>query len=62
MGQPSLTRTEQVLAVLCAGGRAEEGCGDAQGIWRLFDAAGKEVPAWNHAIKLAARIHEDNKQ
>jgi hypothetical protein len=57
----ALTKTEQVLEVLRAGGRAEPGRGDNQGVWRLFDADGKEVPAWNNAIKTAAAI-KDNQQ
>jgi hypothetical protein len=57
----TLTRTEQVLEVLRAGGRAEQGRGNSQGVWRLFDASGKEVPAWNHAIKTAAATHERNR-
>lgn len=57
----TLTRTEQVLEVLRAGGRAEPGRGNNQGVWRLFDADGKEVCAWNHAIKSAAARQENRK-
>lgn len=57
----TLTRTDEVLAVLRAGGRAEQGRGNNQGVWRLFDAAGKEVPAWNNAIKTAAAHKEPKK-
>ncbi|GGK08820.1 hypothetical protein [Luteimonas terricola] len=50
-----LTRTEQVLKVLKAGGfvRAKR---DESGILRLLDADGREVPAWQNAIKAAQRI------
>lgn len=57
----ALTKTEQVLEVLRAGGRAEQGRGNNQGVWRLFDADGKEVRAWNHAIKTAAAIKDNEK-
>jgi hypothetical protein len=53
----TLTRTDEVLAVLRAGGRAQQGHGDQAGLWSLFDAAGRQLPAWNNAIKAAHRIH-----
>lgn len=51
----TLTRTDQVLAVLRAGGRAE--LTGPRGLWTLYDAQGMQLPAWQHAIKAAARMH-----
>ena len=52
-----LTKTEQVLKVLKAGGKATVGRG-AGGIATLRDKHGVEVDAWQNAIKAAARIHD----
>lgn len=53
----TLTRTDQVLAVLRAGGRAVQGNGGESGIWSLYDASGKQLNAWSFAIREAHRIH-----
>jgi len=55
MGAP-LTKTEQVLKVLKAGGKATVGRG-AGGIATLRDKDGTKVAAWQNAIKAAAKIH-----
>lgn len=50
-----LTKTEQVLDVLNAGGRTSH----HDGIWELRDHNNNVVPAWNNAIKAASRIHKE---
>lgn len=49
-----LTRTEQVLAVLKAGGRVGV---TSDGTRILRDKRGQEVDAWLNAIRAAERIH-----
>lgn len=57
----TLTRTDQVLAVLRAGGRAQQRLhGKDAGLWVLYDADGRQLPAWSNAIKAAHRIHTNN--
>lgn len=53
-----LTRKDQVLAVLRAGGHVRYEQQDGRGphaLPRLFDAAGTEMPAWLTAIKAAEK-------
>ena len=52
----TLTRTDQVLAVLRAGGSA--GFNPTTRLWALFDAQGRQLNAWQNAIKAAAAIQE----
>lgn len=52
----TLTKTEQVLAVLKAGGKIRQRSG---GIRVLRDSNNFEVPAWQNAMKAAERIHRD---
>ncbi len=49
----TLTRTDQVVAVLNTGGKVA--LSDNGGLMRLFDHAGTEVPAWQQAIKAGAK-------
>ena len=53
-----LTRKDQVLALLRAGGQVRYEWHASRGphaLPRLFDAAGNEVPAWLTAIKAAEK-------
>ena len=49
-----LTRKTDVLAVVAAGGKIQPG--DRPGLLRLLDKAGNDVPAWQTAIKAAAKM------
>ncbi|MGN6229142.1 MAG: hypothetical protein ACTHNM_17085 [Dyella sp.] len=53
MSQPTLTRTDQVQKVLREGGRIEA-TGEGS-LVRLIDRTGKEVPAWQAAMKTAQK-------
>ncbi|MBN8714616.1 MAG: hypothetical protein J0H50_11720 [Xanthomonadales bacterium] len=48
---PTLTRKAQVLAVIKAGGKVRSG--QRARLWVLLDKHGREVPAWQTAIKGA---------
>ena len=58
MNQP-LTKTEEVLAVLKAGGRVGE---RSDGGLVLRDNKNSEIPAWQNAMRAARRIHEGAKK
>lgn len=58
MTMTKLTRKDQVLALLRAGGQVRYEQRDGRGphaLPRLYDAAGNEVPAWLTAIKAAEK-------
>lgn len=62
MTMTKLTRKDQVLSVLRAGGEVRHELQEGRGphaLPRLFDAAGIEVPAWLTAIKAAEREAND---
>lgn len=48
----NMTRTEQVIQAVRDGARIEPD----HGLLRLVDARGREVPAWQNALKSAQRI------
>lgn len=54
----TITRTDQALAVLRAGGRGEQ----RDNLWVLYDASGKQLPAWQNAVAAAARIQENKRK
>ncbi len=53
MTRPTITRTEQVLKELRKGARIE--ATGAGGLLRLVDRKGRELPAWQTALKTAQK-------
>lgn len=49
----TLTKASQVLEVVAAGGKVEPG--ERDGLLRLKDNAGNDVPAWQTALKAVAK-------
>lgn len=49
----TLTKADEVLAVLTAGGRAQR----RGNLWQLFGRDGVEIKAWQTAIKTADARH-----
>lgn len=56
---PTLTRKAQVLAVIKAGGKVRSG--QRARLWTLLDKDGRELPAWQTAIKSAVSHLARNK-